>query len=595
MAWLANIKVGTRLIVSYVLVALIGGAIGTVGIVGTSRMNQRAEQMYHGDLLGLKYSAAAEAAVVYSDRAVRSAMLTSDEKARAEFLADARRRHDEVKTNLDPVSGLATSDQAKGLSTVAGLAFADYDKALDHIAGTIEHAAPGDNREASALLFGEFANAIGPLNTSLHALVEWSTSSAKDNSDEMGTVYASSRMIEVSLTLAGVALAVLFGLAISRSITRPLSAAVEVADAVAQGDLSIEVAAAGRDELGQLQQALERMVVNLRKVVESVRVGVDSVANASGQIASGNHDLSSRTEQQASNLQQAASSMEQMSSTVKQNSDAARQANQLAAAASEVAGRGGQAVGQVVTTMDEITASSRKMAEIIAVIDGIAFQTNILALNAAVEAARAGEQGRGFAVVAGEVRNLAQRSAQAAREIKSLISNSVDKVESGSRQVAEAGKTMSDIVEQVKRVTDLIGEIASATLEQNSGIAQINQAVNQLDQMTQQNAALVEQSAAAASSLKDQASQLAQAVAMFKLGQQETRKAIAHAQATARAHVPAKTEPKLPAPVKPAAAPKAAARTPVRPAPAAQPASPAPSAPPAKSAGKPAGDDWQEF
>jgi methyl-accepting chemotaxis protein len=591
MSWLANIKVGTRLIVSFVLVALIGGAVGAVGIFGTSRMNQRAEQMYQSDLLRLKYSAAAEAAVVYSDRAVRSAMLAADEKARGEFLADARRRRDDVKTNVDRVGTLANSEQAKGLSTVATLAFADYDKALNHIVGVIEHAPPGDNRNVSALLFGEFSDAIGPVNTSLHALVEWSTSSAKDSADEMSAVYASTRMIEISLTLAGVAVAVLFGFVAARSITRPLANAVAVADAVARGDLTIEVAAAGTDELAQLQQALERMVVNLRKVVETVRVGVDAVATASGEIANGNQDLSGRTEQQASNLQQAASSMEQLSGTVKQNSDAARQANQLAAAASEVAGRGGQAVGQVVTTMDEITASSRKMAEIIAVIDGIAFQTNILALNAAVEAARAGEQGRGFAVVAGEVRNLAQRSAQAAREIKSLISNSVDKVESGSRQVAEAGKTMRDIVEQVKRVTDLIGEIASATLEQNSGIAQVNQAVTQLDQMTQQNAALVEQSAAAATSLKDQAAQLAQAVAMFKLGQQETRKAIAHAQASAKAQFTTKAEP-APAAAKPAAAPRAAAQPPVRPAPAAQPTPPAP---PARPAGKPAADDWQEF
>jgi methyl-accepting chemotaxis protein len=286
--------------------------------------------------------------------------------------------------------------------------------------------------------------------------------------------------------------------------------------------------------MSRLQQALHNMVLGLRKVVTSVRIGVDSVATASGQIASGNQDLSARTEQQASNLEKTAASMEQLSSTVKQNTESARQANQLAAAASEVAGRGGQAVGQVVDTMGEIHSSSRKIAEIIGVIDGIAFQTNILALNAAVEAARAGEQGRGFAVVAGEVRSLAQRSAQAAREIKSLIADSVEKVESGSRQVTEAGKTMKELVDHVRRVTDLLGEIAAATMEQNSGIDLVNNAVTQLDKMTQQNAALVEQSAAAATSLREQAGQLAQAVATFKIGQQESRKAIASAQATSR-------------------------------------------------------------
>jgi methyl-accepting chemotaxis protein len=227
--------------------------------------------------------------------------------------------------------------------------------------------------------------------------------------------------------------------------------------------------------------------------------------------------LSSRTEQQASNLQQTAASMEQMTSVVNQNAETARQANQLAMGATQVAAKGGAVVGEVVTTMDAITASSRKIADIIGVIDGIAFQTNILALNAAVEAARAGEQGRGFAVVAAEVRTLAQRSAQAAREIKGLIGESVDKVETGSRLVADAGQTMGEIVQQVKRVSDLIGEITSATLEQSNGIGQVNQAVTQLDQMTQQNAALVEQSAAAAQSLRDQASHLTDAVAVFKL------------------------------------------------------------------------------
>ncbi|HYA66109.1 MAG TPA: methyl-accepting chemotaxis protein, partial [Burkholderiaceae bacterium] len=419
----------------------------------------------------------------------------------------------------------------------------------------------------------------------------WKVSNSKENADQTQATFRSGTTLVVTFMLGGLALAVFLGIAIARSITRPLAVSITVADAVARGDLTSELVPQGSDELTHLQQALRDMVLSLRQVVSSVRTGVDSVATASGQIASGNQNLSARTEQQASSLEQTAASMEQLSSTVKQNAESARQANQLAAAASEVAGRGGQAVGQVVETMGEIQASSRKIAEIIGVIDGIAFQTNILALNAAVEAARAGEQGRGFAVVAGEVRSLAQRSAQAAREIKSLIADSVDKVESGSRQVTEAGKTMKDLVDQVRRVTDLLGEIASATMEQNSGIGLVNNAVNQLDKMTQQNAALVEQSAAAAASLREQASQLARAVAIFKMGQQESRKAIASAQATSRDRVSAVS----PLTALPSAAPMPTGQ---RRAPGAakeprQDSAPArnrpDSAPPAKDAG------WEEF
>jgi methyl-accepting chemotaxis protein len=296
-----------------------------------------------------------------------------------------------------------------------------------------------------------------------------------------------------------------------------------MAAAAVHADGQIELGAVARlAATTPIAQTYQQLLGRIGGTVTEVRQSVESVTTASREIAQGNADLSSRTEQQASNLQQTAASMEQMTSAVKQNADAARQANQLATAASTVAAKGGTVVGQVVSTMDEITSSSRKIADIIGVIDGIAFQTNILALNAAVEAARAGKQGRGFAVVASEVRNLAQRSAQAAREIKGLISTSVEKVENGSRLVNEAGSTMDEIVAQVKRVTDLIGEITSSTLEQSNGIGQVNQAVTQLDQMTQQNAALVEQSAAAAESLKEQAARLAKAVAVFHLNRGDT-------------------------------------------------------------------------
>ncbi|MCA1857392.1 methyl-accepting chemotaxis protein [Massilia oculi] len=305
---------------------------------------------------------------------------------------------------------------------------------------------------------------------------------------------------------------------ITGSITRPVRRALEVANTVAAGDLGSQIDVSSRDELGQLLQALKTMNANLARTVGTVRTGTDTIGVAAAEVAAGSQDLSSRTEQQASSLEETASSMEELTSTVRQNADNARQANVLAEAASQVALRGGQVIGQVVGTMGEIDASAGKINDIIGVIDGIAFQTNILALNAAVEAARAGEQGRGFAVVASEVRNLAQRSAAAAREIKDLIKDSSGKVELGSKLVAEAGSTMEDIVESVRRVTEIMGEISSASQQQTAGIEQINQAVLEMDQVTQQNAALVEEAAAAAEAMKEQAAVLHAAMAVFSLG-----------------------------------------------------------------------------
>jgi methyl-accepting chemotaxis protein len=381
-----------------------------------------------------------------------------------------------------------------------------------------------------------------------------------------------------------------------RSICKPIDEAARLADAIASGDLTArEVDLNGKDEATRLLKALSSMQESLRRIVGQVRLSTDSIGTASTEIASGSADLSSRTEQTASNLQQAASSMEELTGTVKQSADSARQANQLAASAAEVAARGGHVVSQVVSTMDDINASSKKISDIIGVIDGIAFQTNILALNAAVEAARAGEQGRGFAVVASEVRSLAQRSAQAAKEIKGLIGASVEKVDSGSKLVANAGQTMQEIVSSVQRVTDIIGEITAASSEQSDGIGQVNTAVVQLDQMTQQNAALVEQSAAAAESLKEQAMRLAQAVSTFKLDA-----GVVESQAA-----PARSAPHSFAPVKPApAAPAAPARKAPRAAAASAPAGtpPAPAAAPKSEAAplhtasaRAADNDWETF
>jgi methyl-accepting chemotaxis protein len=317
--------------------------------------------------------------------------------------------------------------------------------------------------------------------------------------------------------LLSLVLAAATTLLLVRGITQPLGEAIGIARRVAAGDLGSTIEVSSGNELGELLRALKTMNESLATVVASVRSSSDSIATGSGQIATGNADLSARTEKQASHLQQTTATMEQLTSTVKTNAETAQQAESLAKSASAVAAQGGETVGRVVATMEQISAASRKIADIIGVIDGIAFQTNILALNAAVEAARAGEQGRGFAVVASEVRSLAQRSAQAAREIKTLISDSVEKVEVGSQQVDAAGRTMGDIVQQVRRVSDLIAEISAATHEQTSDIGQVSGAMTQLDQVTQQNAALVEQSAAAAESLQHQASKLVDAVAVFKL------------------------------------------------------------------------------
>ncbi|MED5618665.1 methyl-accepting chemotaxis protein [Ideonella sp. BN130291] len=324
-------------------------------------------------------------------------------------------------------------------------------------------------------------------------------------------------VIAGALVVAAVVVGGLVGWRITRSVKLPIDRAIRIAERIAEGDLSSTVEVTSRDEIGRLLMAIGAMQDRLRALVGEIRQSAESIQMASAEVATGNQDLSQRTEMAASNLQQTASSMEQLTGTVKHSADAASQANQLASSASAVASRGGQVVSQVVSTMTEINTSSKKIADIIGVIDGIAFQTNILALNAAVEAARAGEQGRGFAVVAGEVRSLAQRSAEAAKEIKALIGTSVDKVETGSRLVQDAGSTMNEIVASVQRVTDIIGEITAASSEQSSGIGQVNTAVAQLDQMTQQNAALVEESAAAAESLKEQAQKLAGMVTAFRL------------------------------------------------------------------------------
>ncbi len=361
--------------------------------------------------------------------------------------------------------------------------------------------------------------AIDPISGLLDQLSQLQLKIAKQEYEGGASIYRVLTITTIAVTLAAVVLAVIVGFFLVRAITQPLNHAVHVARTVADGDLTVRIDSASRDETGQLLEALRKMKDDLAETVGSIQTAASNVHTGSQEIARGNGDLSSRTEEQASSLEETASSMEELTSTVKQNADNARQANQLAIGASDVATKGGEVVGKVVTRMSEITDSSKKIEDIISVIEGIAFQTNILALNAAVEAARAGEQGRGFAVVASEVRSLAQRSSSAAKEIKALISDSVERIEDGSKLVEQAGKTMEEIVTSVKRVTDIMAEISAASQEQSSGIGQVNETISSMDEATQQNAALVEQSSAAARSLLDQGAELSQSVARFRISE----------------------------------------------------------------------------
>ncbi len=510
--------VGRRLGTAFALVMLIGVLMAGLAAWGMEATVASLKTVYDDRTVPLTQLAEINHLVTYD----RVLLTDAAHSAQPE---STRQRVDEVRRNRERVGALWKEYLATYLTPEEKGIAAQVEEKMKSLVGA------GHEAVIAALAAGrpdEARNAleqkVGPANPAFtQAMDKLIALQARVASEEYA---ASSRRMTLlhtalaTLSLVGVVLATAVAMAITRGIVNDLGAEphalAAAAERVAAGDLADDGRPAARR--GSVMASMQTMRASLVHLVGTVRQGVENVATASSQIAQGNHDLSGRTEQQASSLQQTAASMEQLTGTVRTSADNARQANQLASSASDVAQRGGQVVAEVVKTMDEIQSSSRRIADITGVIDGIAFQTNILALNAAVEAARAGEQGRGFAVVAGEVRTLAQRSAEAAREIKSLIGESVGRVESGGALVKSAGQTMDEIVGQVRRVTDLIAEITYSSDEQSKGIGQVNEAVTQLDQTTQQNAALVEQSAAAAESLKVQAARLSEAVAAFRLG-----------------------------------------------------------------------------
>ncbi|MDR7271910.1 methyl-accepting chemotaxis protein [Pelomonas saccharophila] len=516
----ANLRLGTRLLLAFATLVAIGAVVAAFGINGLFRLNTVNDSLYQRELLAISYVKEANINLVYAARARGQFALATTEAERQAARQTFKESVDTMRSWLDKSRPLfylpKGQEELRKLDAMIQAWLPATEAYFAAASGKEVQAADADLLRLDKAV-KQTNKAVDDQLSLLTELKEKNGEQAsKDGTQLFETVSLTMGLLTLGSAMAGIAI----GVVLTRSVTRALggepSDVATVANAVAGGDLTTRIDTT-RARPGSVVAAISHMQESLSEVVRKVRASSDSIATGSSQIATGNADLSQRTEEQAANLEQTAASMEELTATVQANAETSRTATQLAGSATTAAAHGGQVVAQVVQTMEGITASSRKIADIIGVIDSIAFQTNILALNAAVEAARAGEQGRGFAVVATEVRTLAQRSATAAREIKSLITESVEKVDAGSAQVHEAGKAMNDIVAQVRRVNDLIGEIGSATQEQTQGISQIGDAVSQLDQVTQQNAALVEESAAAAESLKLQAANLVTAVSVFRL------------------------------------------------------------------------------
>ncbi|WDZ96826.1 methyl-accepting chemotaxis protein [Herbaspirillum sp. WKF16] len=578
-------KVATKLGLGFGLVLLLLATITAIGIARMVQINSQVDNIVNINNVEIRAVMTMRAAIFEQSIAVRNVALMTDRAAidrELDGLLKQDARYKQAQAKLQEMFSIdqQTSGREKELLAAATAqstaASALFTRALELSRG-------GEEAELKRFITDEIGPRQIERRTTLAELATLEDESNQQAGLHAQEVYQSARL--QMLVIGGLALliGVIASLLIARNLLRQLggepSYAADIAQKIAQGDLTVEVEVGDQDKTSMLF-AMKQMRDALTRIVAQVRHGTDTIATASGEIARGNLDLSSRTEQQASSLEETASSMEELTSTVKQNADNARQANQLASSASSVASEGGQVVQQVVDTMGSINASSRKIVDIIGVIDGIAFQTNILALNAAVEAARAGEQGRGFAVVASEVRTLAQRSASAAKEIKQLIDDSVAKVDTGSKLVAQAGGTMDQVVASVRQVTDIVAEISASSREQSEGIEQINQAVLQMDQVTQQNAALVEEAAAAAQSLQDQADSLQQIVSIFRIDGRQL----------AAMGRPAKSEPQRSAPAAVAAAPAPRAQQ----APQSRPALPAKPAP-ERSKAVAGDDDWEQF
>jgi len=511
---IANLKIGTRLGLAFGLVLTLMLGLTATGIQSMAKIQDNLNGIVHGNIYKMGLLQDMTSSVHIVSRVMRTLVILTDAAQMAQEakkIEAARAKYDAALTALEKTptdaAGQALRSQIDALRNAAR-PFNDKVIALG---------LANQNEEAAKVMMQQAGPATQQWLDALQADIELQETHGERDAAAAQGAYDSARLLMLALAGTALALGVLLAWLATRSITCPIKLAVQVAQTVAAGDLSTRIEVDGNDETSQLLHALKDMNANLQNIVGQVRGGTEMIATASSEISQGNLDLSSRTEQQASALEETASSMEELTSTVRQNADNARQANRMAESATDVAVRGGAIVTDVVRTMDSINAASKKIVDIIGVIDGIAFQTNILALNAAVEAARAGEQGRGFAVVATEVRNLAQRSAGAAKEIKELIGDSVSQVEAGSKLVGEAGATMTEVVDSVKRVTAIMGEISAASVEQSAGIEQVNRAITEMDGVTQQNAALVEQAAAASEALREQADALAQVVGVFKL------------------------------------------------------------------------------
>jgi methyl-accepting chemotaxis protein-1 (serine sensor receptor) len=556
---LRKMGIGARLTFAFSLVVLLLAAVAAVGVSALGSMNEAMHTAVEKRLLRVIDLNHAKARVLTIGLMVRDATLTEDPSlvtANAEKIAGIR---EEVGATLEPIGKtLMASGNAewKNLFEQLTQARTTYNGQLDLI---MRQLSAGEYDGARAGLTATLPPSQAAYFDKLDAIAQLGQKLATDAVQEASARYVMTRNLLIGMAALAAIIAAVLGIGMTRSVTRPARQALDAAEALEQGQLAHAIDVRSHDEMGRMLGALERSFGQLGMLVRGIQTAAGSIDTAAREISSGNTDLSRRTEQQAASLEQTAASMEQLTSTVRQNAENARQANQLAANASDVATEGGRAVRSVVDTMDGITQSSARVAEIIGVIEGIAFQTNILALNAAVEAARAGEQGRGFSVVAAEVRSLAQRSSSAAKEIGELINGSVRQVKEGARQVEVAGKTMDDIVGAVRRVTDIMGEITAASEEQTTGIEQVSLAISQMETVTQQNAALVEEASAAAESLMQQAGGLVTEVARFDLGQQRRadvqREPRREAQPVTVAAQPTPVARRIPAPAAPKALP----------------------------------------